>query len=100
MEVEPLVELRNAKLTWYVGLDAEGTKIGDMLWHGEGLDADARARVVGLFRLSFRDPGVVSEVTEGEPIYLILAMAPNNTLRLKPQNLITGLPIRRLEELT
>ena len=46
-----------SKFTWYVGLDAEGTRIGDALWNGEELDEAAQARVVGLFRLTFRDPG-------------------------------------------
>ena len=56
VEVEPLTEMREAKLTWYVGLDADGTRIGDALWNGEPLDEAAQARVVGLFRLTFRDP--------------------------------------------
>jgi hypothetical protein len=38
VSVEPLTELRDAKLTWYIGLDSEATKIGDRLWHGEALD--------------------------------------------------------------
>ena len=29
--IEPLTELRDAKLTWYVGLDSEATGIGDRL---------------------------------------------------------------------
>jgi hypothetical protein len=29
-----------------------------------------------------------------EPVYLILAMTPDGELRLKPQNLVTGLPLR------
>ena len=29
------------------------------LWNGEELDEAARARIVGLYRLTFRDPGVV-----------------------------------------
>ena len=33
----------------------------------------------------------------GEPIYLIMAMTPDGMLRMKPQNLVTGLPIRHLE---
>ena len=33
----------------------------------------------------------------GEPVYLILAMTPDNLIRMKPQNLVTGLPIRHLE---
>jgi hypothetical protein len=37
------------------------------------------------------------EKVRGEPVYLLAAMTPDETLRLKPQNLVTGLPIR-LEE--
>ena len=39
--IEPLTELREATLSWYVGLDAEATRIGDALWNGEGLDETA-----------------------------------------------------------
>ena len=74
VEVEPLTEMRETKLSWYVGLDADGTRIGDALWNGEELDEAAQARVVGLFRLTFRDPGVVIDKVKGEPVYLILAM--------------------------
>ena len=52
---------------------------------------------VGLFRLTFRDPAVVLERARGEPIYLLSAMTNERTMRMKPQNLLTGLPIRRLE---
>src|SRR3954468_1530407 len=37
VEVEPLIEMRETKLSWYVGLDTDGTKIGDALWNGEEL---------------------------------------------------------------
>ena len=53
VDIEPLTELRDAKLTWYVGLDAEATQIGDALWNGEELDEAPQRRVVGLFRLTF-----------------------------------------------
>src|SRR4029079_11884168 len=33
--VEPLHEMRDVRLTWYVGFDAEGTRIGNALWNGE-----------------------------------------------------------------
>jgi hypothetical protein len=98
--VEPLIEMREAKFTWYVGLDAEGTRIGDALWNGETLDEQAQARVVGLFRLTFRDPGVVTDKVKGEPVYLILAMDKDKVMRFKPQNLVTGLPIKHLEAVT
>ncbi|MEJ2378292.1 MAG: DUF6352 family protein [Pseudolabrys sp.] len=95
--IEPLTELRDATLTWYVGLDADGTRIGDMLWNGEALDETAMSHVAGLFRLTFRDPALMLDRVKGEPVYLILATTPDNTIRMKPQNLITGLPIRHLE---
>jgi hypothetical protein len=34
---------------------------------------------------------------EGDPVYLILAMSADKVLRMKPQNLLTGLPVRNLE---
>jgi hypothetical protein len=95
VEVEPLIEAVGVDLTWYVGLDAEATAIGDALWNGEELEQAARERIVGLYRLTWRD-GVRDE-GKGEPVYLILAMTPDRVLRMKPQNLITGLPIAQLE---
>jgi hypothetical protein len=95
--VEPLTELRDAKFTWYVGLDQDGSKLGDTLWNGDELDEAAAARVVGLFALTFRDQDVALTKVKGDPVYLILAMTGDKLLRLKPQNLLTGLPIRQLE---
>jgi hypothetical protein len=37
------------------------------------------------------------ERIRGEPVYLLVAMAPDGVMRLKPQNLLTGLPIRHEE---
>src|SRR5450631_3406487 len=36
--IEPLTEMREVNLAWYVGLDADATKIGDALWNGEEID--------------------------------------------------------------
>jgi hypothetical protein len=100
VEIEPLAELHDAKFSWYVGLDTEGSRIGDLLWNGEQLDETTAGRVVGLFRLTFNDPEIVIEKVRGEAVYLILAMTDDKLLRLKPQNLVTGLPIRHLEVVT
>jgi len=97
VEIEALIEATDVNLTWYVGLDAEATGIGDALWTGGELDRAARERIVGLYRLTFRNPEVVLDKAKGEPIYLILAMTLERMLRMKPQNLVTGLPIAHLE---
>ncbi|MBZ0146369.1 MAG: DUF6352 family protein, partial [Pseudorhodoplanes sp.] len=98
--VEPLVEMRDVNLTWYVGLDAEGTRIGNTLWNGDEIDDTDRTRVIGLFKLTFRDPDVVIDKVGKEPVFLILAMNADKILRMKPQNIVTGLPIRHLEAVT
>lgn len=98
--VEPVNELRDVTLAWYVGLDTFATKIGNSLWNGEELDEARRSHIVGLFQLNFRDPHVVIERMANEPVYLILAMTPERVLRMKPQNLLIGLPVRPLETVT
>jgi hypothetical protein len=96
VDIEPLVEMRDVPFTWYVGLDAEATQIGDRLWNGGTLDAATAERVVALYRLSLH--ASAAEV-EG-PIYLILAMTPERVLRMKPQNMLTGLPARERERVS
>jgi hypothetical protein len=100
VDIEALKEMREVDLAWYVGLDAEGTRIGDRVWKGEALDQPDMERIVGLFRLTFRDPATVRDELRGEPVYLILAMTPDKIIRMKPQNLVTGLPVRHLEAMT
>ena len=95
--IEPVTELRDVTLTWYVGLDADATRMGDALWHGEAVDDATRARLVGLYRLNFADAADMVEAVRGQPVYLMMGMTADKVLRLKPQNLVTGLPIRRLE---
>lgn len=97
VSIEALPELQDVDLTWYVGLDADATRIGDMLWQGEEIDEATLARVVGLFRLTFSDPSLMVEKVRGDPVYLILAMTGDKTIRMKPQNLLTGLPVQHLE---
>jgi len=78
-------------------LSADATRIGDALWDGDALDDATQARVIGLYRLTFRDPAETIERVRGEPVYLLVAMTPDEKLRLKPQNLVTGLPVRLAE---
>jgi len=97
VEIEALKELNEVTLTWYVGLDADATKIGDMLWHEEDIDETTMSRVVGLFRLTISDPSLMIDTVRGEPVYMILAMDQDKIIRMKPQNLVAGLPVRHLE---
>jgi hypothetical protein len=98
--IEPLTEMRDVNFTWYVGLDAEATRIGDALWNGHSLDEKMQSSVIGLYRLTWAGPRDADDMIGGEPVYLILAMSPDKILRMKPHNLLMGLPVRQVEAVT
>jgi len=92
--IEPVERMEDPDWAWFVGLDAEATRIGNRLWAGGEADPDALARVLALFRLTFADAAEVLPQVGARPAWLILAMAPDQTVRMKPQNLVVGLPLR------
>jgi hypothetical protein len=91
--VEPAAAIEDRDWRWFVGLDAEATRIGNALWGGEQVEADVQARILALFQLRFADASRIDRRAAGHPVYLILAMTPDRVVRLKPQNLIVGLPL-------
>jgi hypothetical protein len=95
--VEPVAETQNLPWNWYVGLSSEATHIGDAIWRGDDIADAVRAQLIGLLRLSFRHPADMIEKVRGEPVHLLLAMSTDETLWIKPQNLLTGLPVRDME---
>jgi hypothetical protein len=96
-DIEPILEMQDVDLTWYVGLDAEATRLGDRIWRGDSLDERTAGRVLALFRLTLADTNRVVDAVGREPVYLILAMSSDQLVRMKPQNLLTGLPVKNLE---
>lgn len=93
VRVEPLARMEDPDWRWFVGLDAEGTRIGNALWRGDSLRADDMDRVIAIMRLTFDDERLVEERVRGRPVYLILGMGRDGLVRLKPQNLASGLPL-------
>jgi hypothetical protein len=91
--VDAVTELRDVTLSWYVGLDAQATRIGNALWNGDPLDEAARQQVVGLYRMTFPADTPILEQARGAPTYLLAAMSSDQVVWLKPQNLIAGLPV-------
>ena len=81
---------------WFVGLDAEGTSIGNTLWHGVPPPHDGLDRIVALFAARVDEPSEMLDAAAGKPFPLILGMTANRIVRVKPQNLLSGLPLKRL----
>lgn len=90
---KPVASIEDRDWRWFIGLDTEGTRIGNALWNGDTAGADAADRIVALVSLTFDDARIVDERVGNKPIYLILAMDADKTVRLKPQNLLAGLPL-------
>lgn len=91
--IQPLPRIEDADWRWFVGLDTEATAIGNALWSGERLSAERQDQVLALFRADFPPGAPLVPQVEGRPIYLLLASTAEHRLRLKPQNLVTGLPL-------
>lgn len=91
--VTPARGLEDQDWRWFVGLDAEATRIGNALWQGRKLDPGAERRLLAAFRLSFVDESAVAADVRGHPVWLLLAETPDRILRMKPQNLLVGLPL-------
>lgn len=93
VKAETVASIEDRDWRWFVGLDSEGTRIGNALWAGDTPGADAAGRIVALMRLTFDDARFVDERVGTKPVYLILAMDADRMVRLKPQNLVVGLPL-------
>jgi hypothetical protein len=93
VKVETVASIEDRDWRWFVGLDSEATRIGNALWNAAALDDKASERIVALMRLNIADARLVDERLGDRPVYLILAMGADKVVRLKPQNLIAGLPI-------
>jgi hypothetical protein len=91
--VEPVERIEDKDWRWFVGLDPEGTRIGNSLWRGEKVDDTAASRMLALFRLTFGRGTPVQARSAGHPVYLLLAMTGDRMVRMKPQNLLVGLPL-------
>jgi hypothetical protein len=94
VSVETIASIEDRDWRWFIGLDSEGTRIGNALWNGASPGAEAAERIAALMRLSIADVALVDARVGDKPVYLILAMDADGIVRLKPQNLIAGLPLR------
>jgi hypothetical protein len=92
--VTAVSDIHDKDWVWFIGLDQEATRAGNQLWKGKDIPEADRARIVALFEMRLSgDPRLLPQVV-GKPIYLILAMGPDMIIRMKPQNLIAGLPFK------
>jgi len=92
--VRPLRRIDEARWAWHIGLDAESTDLLNELWSGSQVDAGRMRNIVALFSLQFADPAAMRDSVAGRTVYLALSANDDQVVRMKPQNLLTNLPLR------
>ncbi len=93
VRIQPVERISDEHWVWHVGLDVEANAILNDLYNGTEVDEPRLARLVSLFRLEFTEAGVTQQQFQGRPVYLGMAITQDNTLRIKPQNILFNLPL-------
>jgi len=90
--VKPIRKIEERKWAWHAGLDAESSAILNVLWAGGEVEQGRMRNILALFELRFDDPAAMRADVRGRSVYLALS-CEEGVVRMKPQNLLTSLPL-------
>jgi len=93
--ISPVREIPDDEWVWHAGLDAEASAMLNEIYNGGDVDEARMKRIIGLYRVDFKNPSDMLAELAGKPVFLGLAAAADFRLRLKPQNLLLNLPLAR-----
>jgi uncharacterized protein YqfA (UPF0365 family) len=93
VRVKPIRKIDEPRWAWHIGLDAESTAILNDLWAGGEVEQGRMQRILALFSLQFEEPAAMRTDIAGRTVYLALAATEDGVVRMKPQNLLTNLPL-------
>ena len=91
--VKPVRKIDEARWAWHIGLDVESSAILNQLWAGTEIEHGRMRNILAIFALQFDDPAAMRADIAGRTVYLALA-CEEGVVRMKPQNLLTSLPLR------
>ncbi|MGH8668545.1 MAG: DUF6352 family protein [Burkholderiales bacterium] len=91
--VKPIRRIDEPRWAWHVGLDAESSAILNELWAGNEVEQGRMRNILALFALTFDDPAHMRRDIAGRTVYLALSCDAEQVVRMKPQNLLTNLPL-------
>ncbi|HEX6530195.1 MAG TPA: DUF6352 family protein [Burkholderiales bacterium] len=90
--VKPIRKIEEARWAWHVGLDAESTAILNELWAGTQIEHGRMRNILALFEMRFEEPQDMRADIRGRTVYLALS-SEGGVVKMKPQNLLTNLPL-------
>lgn len=91
--VKPVRRIEESRWAWHIGLDAESTAILNELWSGAQVEQGRMRNILALFSLQFEEPAAMRADIAGRAVYLALSANAEQEVRMKPQNLLTNLPL-------
>jgi hypothetical protein len=92
VSVKPVRKIEEAPWAWHIGLDAESTAILNELWSGKEIEQGRMRNILTILALQFDDPAAMRADLRGRTVYLALS-CEEGVVRMKPQNLLTNLPV-------
>ena len=95
VSIKPEAKIEDANWRWHIGLDVESTALLNDLYEDRPIETARTQRIVSLFRLTFNNAEEMRADVAGKPVYLALTMTADKLVRLKPQNLLLNLPLRK-----
>jgi hypothetical protein len=93
VSIRPEQQIDDPAWSWHIGLDAQATALLNDLYRDQPVEPRRLQQLISLFRLEFKQPQQMRAELRGKPVYLGLCMTADNTIRLKPQNLLLNLPL-------
>ena len=91
VSVTPVQKIEDEKWSWHVGMDPDSSQILNDLYNGKDISEETLKQILCLFKLESKE-GFVKEM-QNKPVYLALSMNKDFRVKLKPQNLLTNLPL-------
>lgn len=92
---EPVEKFTGEPFGWFLSLDQDGTALANKVWSGELLTAEDANRVLALFTFTLPDHPRILLAKRGLRGFAVLGSTIERSTRMKPQNLVAGLPLAK-----
>ena len=93
VKVETVASIEDRDWRWFIGLDSEGTRIGNALWNGAALDSQRRRAHRRVDAPDHRGYAAGGRARRHQAGLSHPGEGADKVVRLKPQNLVAGLPL-------
>lgn len=93
IEFTPVERFSGHDFGWFLSLDQDGTAFANKVWRGEALEDEEASRVLALFTFTLPDHPRLEAGKRGAAGFAVLGSSADRFVRIKPQNLIAGLPL-------